>query len=43
MKLPPPSSPLPKEFAGMWQGTSEADGKTKHVGLRLDAARDEAT
>lgn len=40
VKLPPPSSPLPREFAGMWQGTSESDGKTKHVGLRLAPTSD---
>lgn len=40
VKLPPPSSPLPKEFAGAWQGTAAADGKTKHVGLKLSSAAD---
>ena len=40
VKLPPPSSRLPKEFAGTWAGTSESDGKTKHVGLRLSPTAD---
>ncbi|MSU23076.1 MAG: hypothetical protein EXS32_04550 [Opitutus sp.] len=40
VKLPPPSSPLPKEFTGSWAGTIEADGKTRHVGLKLSPATD---
>ena len=40
VKLPPRSSPLPKAFAGVWQGTAESDGKTKHIGLKLSAAVD---
>ena len=40
VKLPPPSSRLPKAFARNWVGTTEADGKTKHVGLRLTPGPD---
>ena len=40
VKVPPPSSRLPREFAGTWTGTTESDGKTKHVGLRLSPTAD---
>ena len=40
VKLPPPSSPLPREFAGSWAGTIESEGKTKHVGLTLAPTAD---
>jgi hypothetical protein len=40
VKLPAPSSPLPKEFAGQWLSISESEGKTKHVGLRLSPSPD---
>ena len=35
VKLPPPSSALPKEFEGMWEGALEAGGRTMRLGVRL--------
>ena len=40
VKVPPPSSPLTKEFTGSWEGTLEAGGRTRRIGLRLSAAGD---
>ena len=40
VKLPPVSSPLPKAFAGSWEGTLDVAGTVKRVGLRLSAAAD---
>jgi hypothetical protein len=40
VKLPPASSPLPKEFAGAWEGTVDVSGTVKRIGLRLSAAPD---
>jgi hypothetical protein len=37
VKVPPPSSPLTKEFAGTWQGSLEANGKTVRVVLSATA------
>ncbi len=38
VKLPPPSSALPKRFEGEWQGTLGVAGKTIRLGLRLTPA-----
>jgi hypothetical protein len=35
VKVPPASSPLPKEFEGLWEGALDAAGKVTQVGLRL--------
>jgi hypothetical protein len=35
VKLPPPSSVLPKEFEGSWEGALEAGGRTLRLGVRL--------
>jgi hypothetical protein len=40
VKLPPASSPLPKEFAGEWEGTVDVSGTVKKIGLKLSAASD---
>lgn len=40
VKVPPPSSRLSKEFEGMWEGTLDAGGKTRWVGLKLAPAPD---
>ena len=43
VKLPPPSSPLSKEFAGDWDGAIERDGKTLHIALKLASTNGLAT
>jgi hypothetical protein len=40
VKVPAPSSPLAKEFAGDWEGEIQVEGKEARVGLRLSAAAD---
>jgi len=40
VKVPPPSSPLSKEFEGAWEGTHEVEGRVRHVVLKLRAAAD---
>jgi hypothetical protein len=35
VKVPPVSSPLPKEFDGLWEGTLDAAGKLTQVALKL--------
>ncbi len=35
--VPPPSSPLPKEFAGTWEGTLNIQGRTVRVAVILTA------
>jgi hypothetical protein len=40
VKVPPPSSALSKDFEGMWEGTIEAGGTVRRVGLKLSAAAD---
>lgn len=42
VKTPPPSSPLPKEFEGTWEGSVEAGGATRRVALKLSAGADGA-
>jgi autotransporter translocation and assembly factor TamB len=40
VKLPPASSPLPKEFEGAWEGTVDVSGTVKKIGLKLSTASD---
>jgi hypothetical protein len=40
VKLPPPSSPLPKQFEGTWEGSVDVSGTIKRIELRLSAAPD---
>lgn len=40
VKLPPASSPLPKQFEGVWEGTVEVNGAVKKIGLRLSPGAD---
>ena len=40
LNLPAPSSALTKDFAGEWLGTTEIQGKTIHLGLKLASAPD---
>jgi hypothetical protein len=40
VKVPPPSSPLSKEFEGRWEGRAEVGGKAIRLGLELSAAAD---
>ena len=40
VKVPPPSTPLPKAFEGRGEGTLESGGKTRHVSLTLSQAAD---
>ncbi len=40
VNLPPPSSRLAKEFAGTWEATLGAEGKTQRIGLKLSAGPD---
>jgi len=40
VKVPPPSSALPKEFEGTWEGTINAGGKDLRVRLKLSPAAD---
>ena len=40
VKVPPPSSPLSKEFEGTWEGTLDLDGKVLRVVLKLSPAAD---
>jgi hypothetical protein len=40
VKLPPPSTPLTKDFAGDWEGVLEAGGKSLRVDLKLSAGAD---
>jgi hypothetical protein len=35
VKLPPASTPLPKEFEGQWEGSIDAGGTVRKVGLKL--------
>lgn len=42
VKVPPPSSALSKEFEGAWEGTIDAGGKARRVGLKLSPAADGA-
>ena len=38
VKVPPASSALSKEFEGTWEGTLDAGGKVRRVGLKLSPA-----
>ena len=40
VKVPPPSTALPKEFEGAWEGALEAGGKTVPIAMKLTAAPD---
>ena len=40
VKVPPPSSPLSKDFEGTWEGTLEVDGKVLRIVLKLSPAAD---
>jgi hypothetical protein len=40
VKIPPASSALKKEFTGSWEGTLDAGGKQRRIGLKLSAASD---
>ncbi len=40
VKVPPPSSALSKDFEGTWEGTLEADGRVRRIGLKLSPAAD---
>jgi hypothetical protein len=40
VKLPPPSSALPKAFSGTWEGAVDHDGKSRRVLIRLWPAAD---
>ena len=40
VKVPVPSTALPKEFEGAWKGAVNSDGKTMRVGLKLSPAAD---
>ena len=40
VKLPPPSSALPKDFEGTWEGSITSDGKTRRIALKLSASAD---
>jgi hypothetical protein len=40
VNVPPPSSPLAKEFEGQWEGTLAANGIVRRVGLKLAPAAD---
>ena len=42
VNLPPPSTTLPKEFAGDWLATIERDGKPRRISLKLSAMGDVA-
>ncbi len=40
VRVPPPSSALSADFAGSWEGTLEANGKVRRIGLKLSATAD---
>jgi hypothetical protein len=40
--LPPPSTALPREFSGAWEGTLERGGRVTRVGVTLSSAPDGA-
>lgn len=40
VKLPPPSSPLTRDFEGTWEGTLDESGRLLHVVLKLGSAAD---
>ncbi|HEV3196286.1 MAG TPA: hypothetical protein VGZ73_00220 [Bryobacteraceae bacterium] len=40
VQVPPPSSALPKELEGAWEGTIAVGGKVRRVGLKLSPAAD---
>ena len=40
VKLPPPSSPLPKTFEGTWQGVLESNGRKRNVAVKFAPAAD---
>jgi hypothetical protein len=40
VSVPPPNSVLSKQFAGLWEGTLTADGKTLRIRLKLAPATD---
>ena len=40
VSVPPPNSVLSKEFAGLWEGTLTADGKTFRIRLKLEPTTD---
>jgi hypothetical protein len=40
VKLPPPSSMISKEFAGIWEGSIDAGGKARRIGLKVTGAAD---
>ena len=40
VNVPPPSSAIPEEFLGRWEGTLEVSGQPRRVGLRLVRAAD---
>jgi len=42
VKLPPPSSPLPPALSGGWEGSLDAGGRVRRVGLKFTAAADGA-
>jgi hypothetical protein len=41
VKLPPPSSPLTKDFEGSWEGALGESGRLLHIVLKLASAADE--
>lgn len=40
VSLPPPSSPMSKDFEGMWEGTIDVGGNTRRFGLKLASGTD---
>jgi hypothetical protein len=40
VKVPPPSSPLPKEFEGTWEGALQTNGQTLRIRMKMSAAAD---
>jgi len=40
VKVPPPSTSMPKEFEGAWEGTLKAGEKISRIGLKLASASD---
>src|SRR5262245_11827767 len=40
VKVPPPSSPLMKEFEGAWEGSLDANGSVTRIVMQLSAATD---
>ena len=40
VKIPPPSSVLPKGLEGTWEGSLDAGGKVRRIGLKLAPSTD---